>query len=105
MGFRLAPIAVAKTFSVHNYQLPLTGWTVSPVGDSFALLPLHATDPPSCAPAWRRGQGQATVLRNLDRARRGRTAVASAPREMSPCPTKGNDTGVAIPFPTHGKVV
>jgi hypothetical protein len=39
---------------------------------------------PSCAPAWRHGQGQALpVLRNLDPAGRDRTIDASAPREMS----------------------
>jgi len=70
------------------------------VGDSFSPS-AHAADRPSCAPAWRHGQGQALrVLRNLDPAGRGRNAAAWAPREMSLVPPREMTQGV-----THSRLL
>jgi hypothetical protein len=53
---------------------------------------------PSCAPAWRHGQGQALrVPRNLDLACRGRTPGAPAPREMSLVSPREMTRGVTPP--------
>jgi hypothetical protein len=68
-------LALQKFLNTH-------GFTVSQSGPgSPGTIPVTA-DPPSCAPAWRHGQGQAPrVLRNLDPAGRGRTLGALAPKE------------------------